>query len=919
MWSNFLRNHSKPLKSHNVPKLLTNLLDASQDPPHPRVLNQYLSVVAVKQAFDKHADRQTQTVNCEQFVEFFKSLDEILGEDYEVPDEEDENDEDTVQGFNPRTPSNYRGSSAQWTQSSKIDSQGNKNAQSISASLASDDLSLKTEEIDIEDMEEEFLTEINKEFDELVAKQSKTPKMAQIRGQGGAEPTITVYQLKSVDWIRSLLEVDALSESDVDDILADIGIVPTGGSNRRSNAVDINRKNYLRAVYAIQDVATRKFDELGKLGKLKNQGDDDDEEYDDEDETEARSSDLADATDEDDENMDPELKEALKLLDAYEADYEETDTDKELSAGSAGSKSKNPVQQTTLPNANQKLSSNQYRQVPPSQSHGKGGKPTSIPQNRDKLMDYADNEDDDIDDDTYAPLNENDLDDELNPAELLQQQATDIFNELYDAINEDEAADGNKAPKEKMLPVDVIMQWADIQELLESKELTLDEVTGSIATVTGQAKHVSCEHFVRILTLLELLIARNRGMSEKQAQKGRREPGSSEDMYSDVGALKRDIRQQLDKQQQPQPKSLQVSSSQRMFDDAWLHELFMAVKDHPKSISVSKMLSMKELNDHIKAGSIKMSQIVALLKKVGVNMPPPTHTTQDSDVYGEILMSEKQFAVCIEQCLETIVTNQAAQSAMAVKSKTSEVAHKANTQLSSGSSKQQFTGKNLPQAISSNNLIGDNARSKQDRLIKTPLEVLGEMEDDDDDEFVVNSDSFDILDAQLNNLRGDVDEDTDDDIDVGSEIDEDRLMKYAAEYESLKSPITDRVSVQAFMKHHKQQQKNPTAADANMVSDVIVNKCKIFGKDMELAQYIDVCENLRALSQQDERKSPTTHKHPAQRTSADDINENDDEEDEYDGDIESLEIAGSRTDEEINAENRKLFKDLAGRVSSLRL
>jgi hypothetical protein len=123
------------------------------------------------------------------------------------------------------------------------------------------------------------------------------------------------------------------------------------------------------------------------------------------------------------------------------------------------------------------------------------------------------------------------------------------------------------------------------------------------------------------------------------------------------------------------------------------------------------------------------------------------------------------------------------------------------------------------------------------------------------------------------------------------------------------------------MKHHKQQQKNPTAADANMVSDVIVNKCKIFGKDMELAQYIDVCENLRALSQQDERKSPTTHKHPAQqsRTSADDNNENDDEEDEYDGDIESLEIAGSRTDEEINAENRKLFKDLAGRVSSLHL
>jgi hypothetical protein len=46
MWSNFLRNHFKPLKSHNVPKLLTNLLDASQDPPHPRVLNQYLSVVA---------------------------------------------------------------------------------------------------------------------------------------------------------------------------------------------------------------------------------------------------------------------------------------------------------------------------------------------------------------------------------------------------------------------------------------------------------------------------------------------------------------------------------------------------------------------------------------------------------------------------------------------------------------------------------------------------------------------------------------------------------------------------------------------------------------------------------------------------------------------------------------------------------
>jgi hypothetical protein len=87
-------------------------------------------------------------------------------------------------------------------------------------------------------------------------------------------------------------------------------------------------------------------------------------------------------------------------------------------------------------------------------------------------MVLADNEDDDIDDDTYAPLNENDLDEELDPAELLQQQATDIFNELYDAINEDEAADGNKAPKEKMLPVDVIMQWADIQELLESKELS---------------------------------------------------------------------------------------------------------------------------------------------------------------------------------------------------------------------------------------------------------------------------------------------------------------------------------------------------------------------------------------------------------------------------------------------------------------
>jgi hypothetical protein len=480
----------------------------------------------------------------------------------------------------------------------------------------------------------------------------------------------------------------------------------------------------------------------------------------------------------------------------------------------------------------------------------------------------------------------------------LREQAEEIFYELLETINLDRSnnvvkrspaqfSSGHKLAEEQ-LPTEVIMQWADIQALIHTKELSLEEVERTIGTVCCGRESMNVNEFVKILSILELLIAKNRGLLDGDSITSSTAESSTRDFSGFDDELDRPVR----------PGAVvgdgnyrAVSAKKGVKDTEWISELFQKIKDQPDGVSVESFLQIPELNTHIMQGTVKRSQIVSIISKFGLSAQTGASTKSDANA----ILNEKQFIICLERCLDTICANQAAQALIDVKSR---VDNENKKQLKSATivkldsrppatsaQRQQGRKANQPDNYESLKYIqtADSNVIDEDELQKLLTQLSAEGDDDDDE--------------------GSNDEDGDEN--TGTDIEEtedDRLIRYSSEFDSLKSAITDKLSVDKFVKSDIASQFMEFGSLTSEDVQQAVRDCRILGKDMDLVQYMRVCESL--------------HKMVSERVQAAAEVDDDTEVEEYKN-IDDLppDVLEVRSDEEIEKECRKTFRELAGQVN----